>query len=71
MCVDATDFLNSRQSARDDGTFSRDDFTFERQADVYICPKGKTLRTTGRVHAGRTRLYRASKADCDPCPLKH
>ena len=22
------------------------------------------------MHDGRTRLYRASKADCDPCPLK-
>jgi len=71
MCVDGTGVVNSRQAALGDGTFSRDDVTFERQADVYICPKRKTLRTTGRVHAGRTRLYRASKADCDPCPLKH
>ena len=38
--------------------------------DVYVCPRGKILQTTGKVHDGRTRLYRASKADCDPCPLK-
>ncbi len=59
------------KSSRNDGTFSREDFTFDAQADVYVCPKGKTLRTTGRVHDGRTRLYRASKADCYPCPFKH
>ena len=58
------------KSSRDDGTFSREDFTFDAQADVYVCPKDKTLGTTGRVHAGNTRLYRASKADCDPCPFK-
>lgn len=27
-------------------------------------------RTTGRVHDGQTILYRASKRDCDRCPLK-
>lgn len=59
------------KSSRDDGSFSRADFTYDARADVYVCPKGRTLKTTGRVHAGKTRLYRASKADCDPCPLKH
>ncbi len=55
---------------RDDGTLSRDDFAFDKDGDVYVCPKGKTLRTTGKVHDGKTLLYRSSKYDCDPCPLK-
>lgn len=55
---------------RDDGTLSRDDFAFDKDADVYVCLQGKTLRTTGRVHDGKTLLYRSSKHDCDPCPLK-
>ena len=55
---------------RDDGTFSRSDFTFDKEKNEYRCPNGKVLRTTGRVHDGRTILYRASKLDCDPCPLK-
>jgi hypothetical protein len=55
---------------RNDGTFSRSDFAFDKEKNVYRCPNGKTLRTTGRVHDGRTILYRASKLDCDPCPLK-
>jgi transposase len=59
------------KSKRDDGTFSRDDFTFDRECNVYTCPAGKALTTTGRlVNDGETVLYRASTYDCGPCPLK-
>lgn len=58
------------KGTRDDGTFSRSDFTFDKETNEYRCPNGKALRTTGMVHDGRTILYRASKLDCDPCPLK-
>ena len=58
------------KSRRDNDTFARGDFTYDRERDVYICPGGRTLRTTGRVHGGKTLLYRASKIDCDVCPLK-
>ena len=58
------------KSRRDDGTFSRADFSYDAQTDLYICPGGNALRTTGTVHEGRTRLYRARKADCDGCALK-
>ncbi len=59
------------KGTRDDGALSRADFTFDAERDLYVCPRGKTLKTTGRLHGGKTRLYRASKHDCDPCPLKH
>jgi hypothetical protein len=39
-------------------------------ADVYHCPGGKQLGTSGTVHVGKTLLYRASKLDCEVCPLK-
>jgi transposase len=58
------------KSRRQDGTFSRDDFRYDATTDVYECPGGKQLRTSGTVHDGKTLLYRASKLDCDPCPLK-
>ena len=59
------------KSKRADDTFSRDDFTYDHQADVYVCPAGKKLVTTGRlVDDGTTLKYRASKYDCEPCPLK-
>ena len=56
---------------RDDGTLSRDDFVFDTEANIYTCPQGKALHTTGRVHDGKTLLYRSRKADCEDCPLKH
>jgi len=46
------------KGARQDGSLSRTDFTDHRERDVYHCPRGKTLKTTGRVHGGKTRLYR-------------
>jgi len=58
------------KSGREDGTFSRADFTFDKERNVYICPAGKLLTTTGRVHDGRTILYRASTRDCGSCQLK-
>ena len=59
------------KSKRNDGTFSREDFTFDKERNVYTCPAGKSLTTTGKpVNNGETVLYRASALDCGPCPLK-
>jgi transposase len=59
------------KSARKDGTFSRDDFTYDHEGDVYLCPGGKRLTTTGtRVNDEATVLYRATKRDCAGCALK-
>jgi transposase len=55
---------------REDGTFSRSDFAFDKKRNVYVCPTGKLLTTTGRVHDGRTILYLASTRDCGSCPIK-
>src|SRR5580698_8765002 len=58
------------KSTRQDGTFSRDDFTYDHVGDVYSCPAGKILTTTSRVNDGATLRYRASKYDCQACSLK-
>ena len=60
------------KSNRDDGTFIRQDFTFDEERNVYICPAGKVLTTTGRlVNDGETTLlYFASVLDCRSCRLK-
>lgn len=58
------------KSKREDGTFSRADFKWDADRNLFVCPQGKMLKSTGKVHDGRTRLYRASKLDCDPCSLK-
>ena len=59
------------RSDREDGTFSRNDFTYDHQGDVYFCPGGKMMTTKGTlVNDGATLLYRASKYDCGACALK-
>ena len=59
------------KSARTDGTLSREDFTYDHDGDVYVCPAGKMLTCKGTlVNDGATLLYRASKYDCDACELK-
>src|ERR1700686_519109 len=59
------------KSARDDGTFSREDFAYDQEHDLYVCPAGKVLTSTGTlVNDGATLLYRASKHDCDACELR-
>jgi transposase len=58
------------KSGREDGSLRRQDFTFDKERNVYVCPQGKPLHTTGRIHDDTTLLYRARTSDCGPCPLK-
>jgi transposase len=59
------------KSSRKDGAFSRDDFTYDHEGDVYFCPAGKMLTTRGTlVNEGTTIRYRASNYDCANCVLK-
>jgi hypothetical protein len=63
---------------RDDGIFSRSDFDYDREKDIYFCPAGKELKTRRRsfedrpsdAHKDGMRRFRALKADCLTCPLK-
>ena len=65
-------------SERTDGTFSRADFTFDREANRYTCPGGNELRLYWQATraakatppADGLLRYRARKADCDACALK-
>ena len=66
------------KSQRSDGTFSRDDFTYDYKRDCYICPVGKELRQRQKIYrvprpfvdADGMMRYRASKLDCQACALK-
>jgi len=58
------------KSAREDGTFSRPDFTFDKERNVYVCPAGKLLTTTGNLGDDHVLRYLALKRDCEACPLK-
>ena len=58
------------KSQRNDGTFSRSDFQFDADRNIYVCPAGKPMTTRGTVVNDDQILYRATKGDCTPCPLK-
>ena len=59
------------RSKREDGTFSREDFRYDKERNVYVCPANKTLTTTGTaINDGETLRYLASTSDCRGCPLK-
>ena len=66
------------KSEREDGTFSRGEFTWNERADEYRCPGNKSLRrewrafTEPRTHITKaeTVIYRARESDCSNCPLK-
>jgi len=58
------------KSQRDDGTFSREDFSDDEVRDVDTCPAGKTLTTTGHVSTDHVRRHLASVPECRACPLK-
>ena len=66
------------KSVRTDGTFSRSDFVFDAERNLYTCPEGKplvqyrkafTVPRTGVTKDG-TRLYRGARSDCGACQLK-
>lgn len=65
-------------SKRKDGTWSRADFTWDEDNDLYICPEGKELRHTRRNYSDparntqgmKARNYGALKSDCQVCPSK-
>jgi hypothetical protein len=57
------------KSARHDGTFSRADFVFDQGRNLYICPGGAELTSTGNIDQGHIVYYRASKNDCSTCSL--
>lgn len=58
------------KSARYDGTFSRADFVFDRDRNIYVCPGGAELTSTGNIDQGHIVYYRANKNDCSVCSLK-
>jgi transposase len=58
------------KSSRADGKFSRADFVFDRERNVYVCPAGKLLTNNGLIDQGRILPYRASMYDCARCELK-
>jgi len=53
------------------GKFSRDDFQYDSAKDCYICPNGKELKRQTLKPVNRNEhMYKASRKDCQRCPLR-
>jgi hypothetical protein len=66
------------RDGRLDGTFSRSDFVFDPESNLYVCPGGKERRKYHRAFAKPrdgvtkegTMIYFARKQACEACALK-
>jgi hypothetical protein len=43
---------------------------FDEERNIYICPAGKMLTTTGHINPDQAIRYQASRSDCGACVLK-
>jgi hypothetical protein len=50
--------------------FSAQEFTYDAEHDLYMCPAGKELRFDRPHSTERSQRYRARARDCNHCPLK-
>ncbi len=50
--------------------FGKNEFVYETEKDLYICPQGETLRRQGLDYKQRSIRYAARPSACKACPLK-
>jgi transposase len=50
--------------------FGKSEFVYDAEKDLYICPRGETLRRQGLDYKERSIRYAARPCACNTCPLK-
>jgi len=54
-----------------DPSYNVESFIYDKKGDFYICPEGKALTTTGKLHQAKTYLFkRYTTRDCLSCQVK-
>jgi transposase len=63
---------DKQAQARQQGRFSRDEFTYDAQANCYICPAQQVLKFSSSIQKrGKTiHFYRSQAAACGQCVLR-
>lgn len=59
--------------AEREGRITRDEFRYDGERDVYVCPQGQELRPQGKpcLHRGKLRTrYETKASQCRNCPLR-
>ncbi len=60
--------IAERKAPNTDGKFSKSQFTYDTELDVYICPAGKTLNY-GTTNRQGYKEYRSDSDVCKECPF--
>lgn len=60
--------IAERKASNIEGKFSKSQFTYDTEHDVYICPAGKTL-TYGNTNRQGFKEYRSDSSVCKDCPF--
>jgi transposase len=67
-------YMALHQSGGKPNKFRRDDFFYNVQKDLYVCPAGELLHPLGKKanedHAGKVIIYRAKASSCTACSLR-
>jgi DDE family transposase/transposase-like protein DUF772 len=50
--------------------FGKNEFAYDAERDLYICPQGETLHRKGRDYKEKSIRYAATPSACNACPLK-
>jgi transposase len=50
--------------------FGKNEFAYDAERDLYICPQGETLHRIGHDYKERSIRYAAKPSACNACPLK-
>ena len=64
-----TPYIRRVRSPHRKGQYSKEQFQFDADRDVYLCPQGEVLWSQGKTNA-TSLLYRASGPICAACPVR-
>ena len=60
----------SKINANYESGFDKDNFDFDEERDLYICPNGKEMHFSTYKKSKGVKVYRPKKKDCDDCPYR-
>jgi len=61
---------NRAPNNQGEGLFDRSRFVYDQETDTFRCPAGKILKHQGLQRDRKRVIYKASRKDCQQCPLK-
>jgi transposase len=68
---DITPYMRVKENAqRKNGLYGIEKFTYDEEANRYLCPAGKTLTYVGVNPRNRTHVYHSTLKRCRDCPQK-